>query len=145
MKSNTTATTQIGARSRSFSAHLACSLFCSRGNFRFPPFPSLKFKRPIRTTLAAACCRATLSDRHATLTSAPSSALSLGMCICCVPMLPTYLPARILYVRVIFSDPRIRGGIGLVGCSGILGKNITRVLSNLPSCKMHPATTYSLA
>jgi hypothetical protein len=71
----------------------------------------------------------------------PSSALSLGMCICCVPMSPTYLPARILYVRVIFSDPRIRGGIGLVGCSGILGKNITRVLSNLPSCKMHPATT----
>ena len=101
--------------------------------------------RPIRTTLAAACCRATLSDRHATLTSAPGSALSLGMCIYRVPMSPTYLPARILYVRVIFSDPRIRGGIGLVGCSGILGKNITRVLSNLPSCKMHPATTYSLA
>ena len=108
------------------------------------PFPSLKSSRPIRTTLVSACCRATLSDRHATLTSAPNSALSLGMCICCVPMLPTYLLARILYVRVIFSDPRIRGGIGLVGCSGILSE-LARVLSNLPSCKMHPATTYSLA
>ena len=50
-----------------------------------------------------------------------------------------YLPARILYVRVIFSDPRIRGGIGLVGCSGILGKNITRVLEQLAIVQNAPS------
>ena len=44
--------------------------------------------------------------------------------------------ARILHD----ANPRIRGGIGLVGCSGILGE-LARVLSGLPSRKMHPATT----
>ena len=54
-------------------------------------------------------------------------------------MSPTYLPARILYVRVIFADPRIRGGIGLVGCSGSPGKNITRVLEQLATVQNAPS------
>ena len=122
MTSDITATTQIGARSRSFSAHLVQSTCCSSGNFRFPPFPSLKFSRPIRATLAAACYRAKLSDRHATLTSAPSSALSLGMCICCVPIyLPTYLRAH--YTCVLYFPTRAYAAeLVWLGVAGSLAK-----------------------
>ena len=54
--------------------------------------PTLRFPeilRPIHTALAATALPCPLPCQHAVPTAVPDSALSLGMCICCVPILPT--------------------------------------------------------